>query len=113
MHPLVRPAARLGLREHRVEHHLRAADVELVVRAAAVEQRGDVQRRAGLVVGMDVERVAEQRLQLGQEGHQLAAAAGVVHAHRPPVDLRRAAMLDQRRDADAAGDQHRAAGVSA
>ncbi len=37
--------------------------------------------RAGLGVGVHAQVVAQQCLEFGQEGHQVAAAAGIVHAH--------------------------------
>ena len=107
MHAVVFPAARLRMGEHGVEHHLGAADVETIAGRYVVQQRLDVQRRTGLGIGMHTQIVTQQRLQLGQEGHQVAAAPGVVHSNFGTLRAAARGHGRERCHADAAGHQNR------
>ncbi len=106
VYAVVGPAARLSGGQHSVEHDLGATDVELVCGGVALQQRLDIQRRTGFGISVHHEVIDQQVLQLGQEGHQVAAATGIVHAHRRALGLAARSHADQRRDANAASDQY-------
>jgi hypothetical protein len=82
----------------------RAAQVELAVGVEALDLGADVE---SLPLSRDeqLEPVAEQLLQLLDEGHLLTGASGVQQPERPAVAIERPRHAEDRRDADPAGDQ--------
>ena len=68
MHVGVGPVAGLGAGDDGVDQPLGAADVQVLARRGGVQQRLQVEAAGGIVVAVQRQAVAGQRLQLGHEG---------------------------------------------
>lgn len=89
-----------------VDQALGTADVQMLAWTGGVQQRLQIEAAGGIIVGVQHQRVAGQRLQFRQEGQLVAAAAAVVQFKGAVGGLERRRHRRHRRDADAASDQH-------
>lgn len=99
------PIASLGLGEHGVEQRCRPAYMDVVVTVELVEQSADIHRCPNLCIGMHEQPVAQQSVQLIDQGHTRPITAGIHHLDFTPVELAGGRHGGQRGHADSASDQ--------
>ncbi|MNV33849.1 hypothetical protein D3C71_1252370 [compost metagenome] len=102
----IRPMAGLGAGDDGVDQALGAAHVQVLAGVGGGQQRLQVEAAGRVVIRVHGQAAARQRFELGQEGQLIFAAATVVQMKVAASRFERGGHGGNRRDADAARDQH-------
>ncbi|MCY1506448.1 hypothetical protein D9M68_406990 [compost metagenome] len=95
-----------GLVDDRVDQALGAAHVQVLARRRRVQQRQQVEAAGSIVVGVRAEIAARQGFEFGQEGQLVFAPSAIVQMEGAAGGFQGSGHGGDRRDTDAARDQH-------